>query len=279
MKKVKFDKEKFKKLLRIVFAVLAGFAVLTALYFWGERAYNFLQEEDDLAGMPCYKNGDIATIEIKGEIIAYFVYAPVSDKDDFGFADAVSSEEVAACVNDMQNDDNIKAVIVEINSYGGSPVASEEIMNALKGLDKPIAAVVREGAVSGAYLIATAADRIFASELSDIGGIGVTMSYLDYSQQNEADGIIYQQLSSGKFKDAGDPNRPLTDEEKELFMRDTKLVHEMFIRNVATNRNLDIKKVRELADGSSMLGAAAKENGLIDEIGDRNSAENWLSEN
>ncbi len=269
------NKEKVKKILIIVLAV---FVVATALYFWGEKASHFWVDVKNFTEGPCKKDGGIATIEIRGEITPYFVKVPKSSEPDNSDAyDGVSSEEVVACINDIKEDPFLRGVIIEINSNGGSPEASEEIMNAIKNLNKPTVAVVRESAVSGGYLIATAADRIFASELSDIGGIGVTMSYLDYSQKNIDEGIIYQQLSSGKFKDAGDPDRPLTDEEKELFMRDNNLMYEAFIKNVATNRNLDIEKVRKLADGSTMLGVAAKENGLIDEIGDRNSAENWLN--
>ncbi len=268
------NKKKIKKILIIALAV---FVVLTALYFWGEKAVNFFLAEDDLSGLPCYKGDSIATIEIRGEITSYFIYTPEAEKiDDPDAYDAVSSEEVVMCINDIQNDNSMKGVIVEIDSGGGSPYASEEIMKALKRLDKPTVAVIRERATSGAYLIASATDRIFASDFSDIGGIGVTMSYLDYSQQNEEDGLIYQQISSGKFKDAGDPDKPLTQEEYDLFMRDTELMHTMFTANVANNRGLDIKKVIELADGSSMLGAQAKESGLIDEIGDTNSAQTWL---
>jgi len=279
-KYVNMDKHMNKKSVKkILIIVLVVFLVITALWFWGEKVPNFFQQEDELAGLPCYKGEGIATIEIRGEIVPYFIEIPESAKpestEDF---DAVSSEEVVACIGEIKNDKNMEGVIVEIDSGGGSPFASEEIMNALKGLGKPTVAVVRERATSGAYLIASAADRIFASEVSDIGGIGVTMSYLDYSQQHEQDGIIYQQLSAGKFKNTGDPDRPLTAEEKELFMRDINLMHEAFIKNVATNRNLDIEKVRKLADGSSMLGEMAKENGLIDEIGDANSAQSWLND-
>jgi len=268
--------EKTKKIL-IGAAVVV--MVFTALYFWGEKAGNFFwteedefvgmpEEEDELAGMPCYKSNDIATIEIRGEIVSYL--------DSSDAYDIVSSEEVISCINNIQNDENIKGVIVEINSRGGSPFASEEIMKALKQLNKPTAAVVRESALSGGYIIASATNKIFASAFSDVGGIGVTMSYLDYSLQDKAEGITYQQISSGKFKDAGDPDKPLTKEEWELFMRDAEIMHEMLVANVAVNRGLNIEKVAELADGSSMLGEMAKENGLIDEIGDINSAENWL---
>lgn len=269
------QKGKIKKILKIVLIV---FVVLTSLYFWGEKALDsFAEEDEEFLGGPCYEGDGIATIEIRGNIVPYFLYTPDLDRiDDPDIYDAVSSEEVVSCINDIQADDSIRGVIIEIDSIGGSPFASEEIMKAINGLNKPNVAVIRESAVSGGYLVASAADRIFASEFSDIGGIGVTMSYLDYSKQNEEDGITYQQISSGKFKDAGDPDKPLTDEEWELFMRDTELMHAMFTANVAVNRGLDIEKVKKLADGSSMLGIAAKENGLIDEIGDINNATSWL---
>jgi len=118
-------------------------------------------------------------------------------------------------IDEIENDEYIGALIVEIDSYGGYPVASEEITNALKRMKTPVIALIRESAASGAYLIATGADKIYASEASDVGSIGVTMSYLDYSEQNKDQGIIYQQLSSGKFKDSGDPDKELTEEEED----------------------------------------------------------------
>ena len=170
-------------------------------------------------------------------------------------------------IKEAENDDAIEAIILEIDSYGGSPVGAEEIANALKNTKKPTVALIREGGVSAGYWAATGADRIVASKNSDVGGIGVTGSYLDYSGQNEKEGIIYNQLSSGKFKDAGDPDKALTQEERNLFMRDVNILHQNFIKIVAQNRNLDIKKVEALADGSSMLGEMALKNGLIDQIG------------
>jgi len=99
---------------------------------------------------------------------------------------------------------------------------------------------------------------------------------LDYSQKNKQEGLTYQQLSSGKFKDAGDPDKELTAEEKELLMKDIEKMHQLFIENVAVNRNLDIETVEKLADGSTMLGQDAKGKGLIDEIGNINDAKEWL---
>ncbi len=257
----------FKKILKITLLI---FVILTALAFWAEKAFYFLDDSD--ISKNCYKGTDIAIIEINGDLEPYLIKNTEYDKPE----DATSSQDIIACLNEIKNNDTIKAVIVEINSSGGSPIASEEIMNTIKRLGKPTVAVIREGAVSGGYLIASATNRIFASEFSDIGGIGVTISYLDHSQKNQKEGIIYQQLSTGKFKDSGDPDKPLNAEERELFMRDVKVMHEFFVKNVAKNRKLDIEKVRKLADGSSMLGIAAKENGLIDQIGGTQEAKDWI---
>ena len=170
----------------------------------------------------------------------------------------------------------VKGLILRIDSGGGSPEASEEIANAVKGLNKPTAAVIREDGDSGAYLIASAANRIFASDWSDVGSIGITQSYIDNAQKDIQDGLTFDQLSVGKYKDAGNTDKPLTADEKTLFMRDLNIMYQGFIQKVADNRKLPVDKVKQLADGSTMLGAQAKADGLIDEIGDINSATAWL---
>ena len=261
--------EKTKKYLRYTLVI---FMILTTLSYWGEKAFNFIVEDDSFAEI-CYPDENVAVISIEGEIISY-IKNP--DSEEAMSDDLVSAGYIVSQLNNARDDENIKAVILEIDSYGGSPVASEEIMNAVKRLNKPSIALIREGGVAGAYLIASVANRVFASEISDIGSIGVTASYLDYSQQDKKDGITYNQLSSGKFKDTGSPDKPLTAEEKELIMRAIKISHEFFVKKVAENRKLDIAKVKQLADGSTMLGMAAKENGLIDEIGGIEEAKAWI---
>jgi len=85
-------------------------------------------------------------------------------------------------------------------------------------------------------------------------------------------------LSVGKYKDAGDPDKPLTEEERQLFLRDLRIVHENFIADIATNRNIPVTDVQKIADGSSVLGAKAKELHLIDEIGGIQEVEKYLSD-
>lgn len=259
-------KTKIKKIVIIAFFVVV--ALTLAMYWYDQYTYYFssVPEADD--SLSCPSDSNMAVINIHGNIVTYIPTSTSSGEADPAFSDSVSSEGITYYLDEAEYNDNIKAVILDIDSTGGYPVASEEIMNAVKKMSKPTIAVIRGAGDSGAYLIATGADKIYASEMSEIGSIGVTMSYLDYSQGHSRDGIIYQQLSSGKFKDTGDPDKLLTAEEKTLLMRDVNILHEAFIKKVAENRKLDIEKVRKLADGSTMLGMAAKENGLIDEIGD-----------
>jgi protease-4 len=130
---------------------------------------------------------------------------------------------------------------------------------------------------SGGYMVGAATDYLLASAMSDVGSIGVNMSYVEQSQKNEEEGLTYVQLTTGKFKDAGSPDRPITDEERELFQRDLDIVHNAFIDLVAKYRSLERDKVVSLADGSTMTGSRALENGLINQIGGRAEAKSVLA--
>jgi len=257
---IRIDKRWFRKLAIILVVLAAVITIANEAYYWIGDDYDYYSEDfvgsdEDLYSGSC----NVAGIMIRGDIVTYL------DEDSEYLQ--TSSEDVDYLVNEAEYKENVKAILIEIDSYGGYPVAAEEIATVLKLSSKPVVALIREGGLSAAYWIATAADRIFASAGSDVGSIGITMSYLDYANQNQTDGLTYNQLSAGKFKDYGDPNKPLTYEERQLLMRDVNILHEIFIKTVATNRNLDIEVVRKLADGSSMLGEMALENGLIDEIG------------
>lgn len=181
--------------------------------------------------------------------------------------DETDSGALVRALERDENDPNIKGVILDIDSPGGYPVAGEEVADQLARLTKPNTAVIRSVGASAAYWAATGADEIFASRSSDVGSIGVIVSFPDESEKNKRDGIAYNEISSGKFKNLGSPNKPITAEEKSLIERDINEIFEHFVSVVATARHLDINKVRALADGSTMTGRRAKEEGLIDAIG------------
>jgi protease-4 len=178
-----------------------------------------------------------------------------------------TSSDVAAAVELANNDSNIDSIVVDLDSPGGSPVAGEEISNSFKSSTKPVVVVIRGTGSSAAYWAASGASKIFASENSDVGGIGVIASYLDEVTKNNKDGYRYNVVTSGEFKTIGDPEVLLTERGRELIQRDVDIMHANFVAAVSKNRSLEIKKVESFADGSTMLGKMAKEKGLIDEIG------------
>lgn len=215
-------------------------------------------------------------INLHGEL---YTYIPKTNSEDPTMEnDAVASEEVMNLIDRANDDEDIKGIIVEVDSPGGYPVAGEEIADAIAASKKPVVAFIRQSGTSAAYWAITSADKIFASKNSDIGSIGVTISYLDNVGKNEKAGLSYVQLSAGKYKDAGNPDKPLTTEEKALIIRDLKIIHENFIEDVSKNRNIAIEKVRAIADGSSVLGEKAKELGLIDDIGGYSEAKSYIEE-
>lgn len=165
-----------------------------------------------------------------------------------------------------------------IDSLGGAPASAEAIAGAMKASRLPTVALIRAYGVSAAYLIATGADHIIASPFADVGDIGITSSYLEYTQQNEDSGITFVELTSAPFKDYGNPNKPLTSEERELMERDLRYSHEEFIAQVAANRAISIEDIERIADGSSMPGKLALEHRLIDELGDRETARGWFAQ-
>ncbi|MDO8469914.1 MAG: S49 family peptidase [bacterium] len=220
---------------------------------------------------------NVMGINLHGDVVTYAVPAE-SGAENGGQQDQTASEDVVLAIRDADKDPQIKAILLEVESYGGYPVAGEEIAVALRSASKPTIAFIRQTGASGAYLAATGAKIIFASKYSDVGGIGITMSYVDNTLKNQKEGLTYNVLSTGRFKDTGSPNKPLTAEERALLMRDLEIAHRDFVEDVAANRGLEISAVEKLADGSTMPGEMVLEKGLIDRIGGMPEVEAYLAE-
>lgn len=190
--------------------------------------------------------------------------------------DETATDDLVWALKEDEHNASIDAVVLDIDSPGGLPVAGEEIAKQMEHMTKPTVALIRSSGTSAAYWAATGAGHIIASANSDIGSIGVIASLTDETEKNKREGVIYTDLTSGKYKDLGSPNHPLTKEERELFMRDINIIHENFVAQVARSRHMNIEKVKALADGSSRMGAQAKAEGLIDEVGGLYEVEAYL---
>jgi protease-4 len=206
----------------------------------------------------------IAIIPIQGAIT-------VGNHESLYQASTASSNTIVSYLDSANKDKSIKAILLEINSPGGTAVASAEIAAKIKSIDKPVVAFIREVGASGGYWIASAADKIVANPLSITGSIGVISSYLEFSGLMEEYGIGYEQLMAGEYKDMGTPFRGLTEKEKSIMQSKLNIIHNEFIKAVNENRNIDLS---QYATGMFYLGLEAKEIGLIDETGDRELAIN-----
>jgi protease-4 len=213
-----------------------------------------------------YGNGcNVAYIPLHGELFTYGVQS--DSTSSAAGSNYTASEDVTQQIRAAEADSSTEAIILEIDSGGGDPVAGEEIESALKRSTKPTVALIRSVGDSAAYMAASGARTIYASSFSDVGSIGVTASYSDVSKQDIQNGITFHQLSTGKYKDLFNADKPMTADEQALIQKQLQQYFGHFIDMVAANRHLDREKVVALADGSSMTGDDALAAGLVDKIG------------
>jgi signal peptide peptidase SppA len=216
---------------------------------------------------------NVADVKLFGDLVYHPGETLGIPGDD---ADATASEDVRQEIEAADADPSVKAILFQVDSDGGDPVAGEDIAAALRHTSKPTVALVGDAGDSAAYWAATGAQTIFASADSSLADIGVTESYLDQTRQDEDNGLTFIPLTAGKYKDTGNPDAPLTDEEKALLQRDLNVTMQNFIDSVAKNRGLSVASVTAIADGSSMGGAMALQDGLIDKIGNIYDVRDYL---
>lgn len=190
-------------------------------------------------------------------------------------ANDANNDTVVDMLEDARKDPSVVGVIMHINSPGGSVYASEKIYKEIKKIqetNKPVYAVMQELAASGGYYISAPCDKIFASNETFTGSIGVIMQSYSLEGLFEKYGIKQQNITTGKMKDAGSPGKALDKEEREYLQNLVDSAFARFVKVVADGRNMSEADVRKLADGRIYDGSQAVENGLVDSIGDLEAA-------
>ncbi len=181
------------------------------------------------------------------------------------------SKEIIEELHGYQDDDDIKAILLRIDSPGGAVVPSQEIYDAVKEIreagKKKILTSMGTVAASGGYYIASASEKIIANPGTLTGSIGVIMELTNLEGLLKKIGVEGMVIKSGANKDIGSPFRKMTDKERAILQNVMDDVHTQFIQAVANGRSLEIEKVRSLADGRIFTGHQAKEVGLVDELG------------
>jgi len=166
-----------------------------------------------------------------------------------------------------KNDLGVKAIVIQINSPGGSVAASQEIVNLLEQVKKPVVVSMSDLAASGGYYISAGADKIVALPGTLTGSIGVISEVPNLKGLFDKLGIDMQVFIAGKHKDMYGGFRDMTPEEEVIMQEMTDQLYDQFIQVVAEGRNLSQDNVRELATGQLYTGVQAKELGLVDEVG------------
>lgn len=180
---------------------------------------------------------------------------------------AITPEIVRSQMKRARGDDAVKAVVLQVESPGGSVAACQEILNEIERLEKPLVVSMGSLAASGGYYISVNADKIVALSGTLTGSIGVISQIPNLKGLYEKIGIEMEVFTGGKYKDMYAGVRELTSEEREIMQEMTDLFYDQFVQAVAEGRGLSEEKVRGLATGQLYTGEQAKELGLIDDLG------------
>ncbi|MBE3587361.1 MAG: signal peptide peptidase SppA [Thermoanaerobacteraceae bacterium] len=212
--------------------------------------------------------GTVAVIPITGTIVSGRAAPGI-------FSVQTGSEEVIARLRRAAEDPSVRAVVLRLNSPGGTAAGAQEIaaeVDRLKAGGKKVVASMGDAAASGAYWIACRADRIVANPGTLTGSIGVIMQVQDMQSLYNKLGIATRTFKSGPHKDMGSPSRPVTPEEQQIFQGMVDDIYDQFLQTVAGGREMDLERVKSLADGRVFTGRQARELGLVDELGNLRDA-------
>lgn len=187
---------------------------------------------------------------------------------------ACSPEGLKELLDEAEGDSNIKAVVLRVNSGGGTATAGEEMAAYVREFSEVKPIVVSSASInaSAAYEISSQADYIFVAKSTEIGAIGTAMELTDISGLLDMLGVNMEVITSADEKDSSYGYRPLTDEERAEYQRMVDQINDVFVENVAEGRGMAVEDVRKLATGMPFTGVDAVSNGLADEIGTREDA-------
>ncbi|WP_371376508.1 signal peptide peptidase SppA [Sporomusa aerivorans] len=242
----------FKRSVVIVLALLIGLSMLGGLLIAPKVKQSKLTGGDK-----------IAVIYVDGMIIG--------GRGQVGlFSEGGGTDGLIRQLHAARDDAAVKAIILRINSPGGTVPASQEVGEELKKIratGKPVITSMADMAASGGYWLAACTDKIYANPSTITGSLGVYMPYSNWEELYKKIGVRQEKIKSGPHKDILSPDRELTNEERAILQEMVDDMYNQFVEVIAEGRHLDQAKVRQLADGRIYTGRQAKELGLVDELG------------
>ncbi|MBP7497870.1 MAG: signal peptide peptidase SppA, partial [Bacteroidales bacterium] len=232
-----------------------------------------VKEIKDLKSISLNKYNNVPEIKTKKGLIKdkiAVIYAVGNIQGGEGDEATIGSDKISRTIRQARTDKNIKAIVLRVNSPGGSALASEVILRELilAKQDKPVVVSMGDLAASGGYYIACNANKIFAESTTITGSIGV-FGLMPNIQGllNKKLGVTIDGVKTNKFSDFGIITRPLNETEKIIILNDVDRIYNVFINHVSKGRNIPIQKVDSIGQGRVWSATDAKNIGLIDEIG------------
>ncbi|BAZ02494.1 signal peptide peptidase SppA, 67K type [Tolypothrix tenuis PCC 7101] len=213
-------------------------------------------------------------VEHKSKNKIAVVYAEGEIVDGKGGDGEVGGDRYAKIFNKLRQDDDVKAVILRVNSPGGSATAAEVMQREVRLTRqvKPVVVSMGDVAASGGYWIASDSNRIFAEPNTITGSIGVFGLLFNGQKLANDHGVTWDSVKTGRYADSQTVSRPKSPEELALYQRSVNRIYNMFLNKVSQGRKLPGTRVAEIAQGRVWSGTAAKEIGLVDEIGGLSAA-------
>ena len=203
------------------------------------------------------------------------IYAVGSIGSGDGDENSIGSDKIAATIRKARLDTTIKAIVLRVNSPGGSALASDVIWREMElaKKSKPVIASMSDVAASGGYYISCGADTIVCEPTTITGSIGV-FGLLFNAQKllNNKLGLTFDTVKTGRFAGIGSPTRPLSPEEREIIQEEVERIYDTFISHVSEGRNISKAEVDSMGQGRVWSGIDAKRLGLIDVLGGLNTA-------
>lgn len=207
------------------------------------------------------------------KIVVLHVDGVIADVE--GFGETFTASQLISQMDQVLEDDSVGGVVLKVNSPGGTVVHSEEIYDKILELKKSglkVGVSMGATAASGGYYIAAPADYIFAAPSTITGSIGVIFSLPNFKKAADWIGYSETSITSGKMKDIGNPLRPMTAEERQVFQTLVDESYEQFVNVIVDGRKLSRAEVLKIADGRIYSGRQAKKLKLVDQLGNLDDA-------
>ena len=220
------------------------------------KKYNKVKNEN---ARDKFKKEKVAVIYAQGEI-----------QSGEGSETVIGSERISKAIRKARKDEKVKAIVLRVNSPGGSALASDVIWREMKlaNEEKPVVVSMGDVAASGGYYIACASDKIYASPNTITGSIGVFGLLMSFEElYTDKIGLTFDQVKTNKFADLGSVNRPLTQEEYDIIQKGVVDIYNTFTSKVAEGRNMSQENVDDIGQGRVWSGSNAMDINLIDEYG------------